>query len=169
MTRMRYGRSKNTLASLYEFADRLGGKLTNGWDVCYFVSAFYDSLYGLSDRMYLENYEKKEVNDSNRPLSMVSMNTREGLMELSGYRRRFMEYLSFNVYSQTGMSFTDWIALPTFVLEQLLADLRHQFQTRENQQEQIRQEALERRNGGGARDFNTASIEALAAGSKYQP
>lgn len=167
MTRLRYGRDKDTLTALYEFADRVG-KLNTGWEVSYFVAAFYDSFYGHADRMYLENYEKKEANDANRPLSMVSMNTREGLMELSGYRKRFMEYISFNVHSQTGMSFTEWIALPTFVLEQLLADLRHQFQTREQQQELIRQEAYNSKLGV-PRDLDTAALDALAKGSKYQP
>lgn len=168
MTRLRYARDKNTLAGLYEFADKVG-KLTSGWDVCYFVAAFYDSFHGLSDKMYLENYEKKPAENNTRPLSMVSMNTKEGLMELSGYRKRFMEYRSFSVYDQTGIDFIDWISLPTFVLEQLLSDLRAHYQLREAQAEQVQREAHEKRMMGGARDLDTSAMEALAAGSKYRP
>lgn len=167
VTRPRYGKAKNTLAELYEFADKIG-KLNNGWEAAYFVAAFYDSAYGHADNMYLETYERKEVNSNNRPLSMVSMNTREGLLELNGYGKRAAEYDSYNVKDRLGMSFTDWIGLPTPILENLLAGHRHGFQTREAELERQRQEALDKKLGG-ARDPAAAAVDTLVNGSKYVP
>lgn len=167
VTRPRYGKNKNTLVELFEFADKVG-KLENGWEVAYFVAAFYDSAYGHADRMYLENYEKKEVNSHNRPLSMVSMNTREGLMELNGYSKRVVEYDSYNVRERLGMSFIEWINLPTHLMEEFLAGLRHNFQQREAEMERRKQEELDKR-GIGARDPASSALEELAGSSKYKP
>jgi hypothetical protein len=167
VTRQRFGKNTDTLNLLFEFAAKVG-RCNNGWEVAYFMQAFYDNVYGLSDKMYLENYERKEVNNFNRPLSMVSMNSREGLSEFSGYRRRLVEYMSFKVKDNTGMSFLEWINLPTFILEQLLGDLRLQFQEREAEAERQKQAMLDQANMGGAKDPHTLAMEQLAGGSKYR-
>lgn len=167
VTRPRYGKGKNTLSELYEFADKVGA-LNNGWEVSYFMAAFYDAAYGHADRMYLENYEKKEVTPANRPLSMVSMNTREGLMEMNGWAKRAAEYDSYKVSERLGMSFDKWVQLPTSVLENLLAGLRHNFQQQQAEVDRIRREEQDRQNLGGARDPAGHAIDRLSQGSQYK-
>ncbi len=167
VTRPRYGSSKNTLAELFEFARKVG-KMNNGWETAYFVRAFYDAAYGLADKMYLENYERKEVVSATRPLSMVSMNTAEGLMELNGFNKRFIEFQSFKVQEATGYNFSEWLELPTYQLEAILSSLRLNFQMREAEIERQRKVAEDMKLQG-ARDPQAVAHDVLAGGSKYRP
>lgn len=162
VTKDGFGRETDHIEALINFVEKVGVK--NSWDLPYFMAVFYDSVYKVSERCYTEDFELKRFEEATNPLRMVSMNTKEGLMESNRYRKRFYEYTTYEVCKYTGLSFDKWLALPTFLLEQLLDDLRTTYMIREQHRDKIAREL-----DSVPKDRHESSIDALTRGSKYRP
>lgn len=135
MTRNGFGKDVNIFDSLitYAIGIRSEGELED-WEIPYFVRSFYDQLYHTSERCYVirdGHYELKSFDDKTNPLRMVSKTVREGLLENNAYRRRAWEYRTYKINEVQGMSFKEWLAQPTFVLDMILNDIRKEEEVRQ--------------------------------------
>lgn len=160
VTKSKFGTETDHLEALIAFTERVGP--VKDWDIPYFMAAFYDAAYKISERCYNAEFEIKKFTEATNPLRLVSMNTKEGLMESNRYRKRFNEFITYEVAKLTGMSFPEWIALPTYMLEQLLDDLRTGYMIREQERARMMGTIDE-----VPKDRHESAIEKMVNGSAY--
>lgn len=99
------------------------GPVPNPWDIPYWLSSFYDNLYRFSADAYVteEGFIKhKQFHSLESPLQMISMNSREGLLETFSWRKRMQDYRAYEIQKHLGLTFNEWLAYPTFIQTEML-------------------------------------------------
>lgn len=169
MTRLGFGENIKVFDQLAVFAADLkkqGGPL-KGWEIPYWLSVFYDKTFNISERCYDEKYQTKRFTADNNPLRLVSMNTKEGLLESNGFRRRAWEHRTYRIYEATGLDLLEWLSMPTAHLEMILNDLRAEAAAVQLQQKQQQQElAKMTKDGPITNEQYEQQISKLTSGSK---
>lgn len=69
-------------------------------------------------------YDTVFLNTSEDPWSTVLMNKQERYTETHLFRSRMAEYMINGVYEYTGLSFSEFIKLPTYLVEHTFSTLR---------------------------------------------
>lgn len=114
-------------------------------------------MFGLSESAFETEegyYKKKRFTEDTNPLRMISMNTKEGLMENFYWQKRWLDYRVYEIEKATGLSFTEWLEYPTYVLEEMVTRLKQEKLQREREHEvqmrKAKQEALTENFIGGS-------------------
>lgn len=130
------------------------GPVSSSWEIAYCMRMFYDRIFRLSDSSFLSEegvFKRKNFERDTNPLRLVSMTSKEGLFERFSWHSRFVEYRIYEIEKATGMSFEQWLRLPTYVIDEMLNTLKIETIRREQElqrqsksfEEQQRQVAID--------------------------
>lgn len=92
---------------------------------------------------YCDFFQITDLDDPTRPWASVADNDVEGLRELWGISRRRAEFKIYEIHSNYGYNFTEFINLPRWFVEDILQDRRDEERklrvARENAANKIKQ------------------------------
>lgn len=157
----------NILKDLVDWCIKHGP--VDDWMVPYYFRMFYELRYNFSEFAYIKNpedmrkYITKTFTQATSALKLVSMNSKEGLLEANPWRARLMDFRLYKIHEITGMNFSEFLQLPTFYVETVLDFAKHE----KHQAEAAAARLEDERNRQAKNEGYENHLEALAKGSRY--